>query len=96
MHPKKFIRCQQKIGHLKSKIEANVCQGSRRIFWKLFIHFVIDGAEPETVIFYANTNHQDRKLYRIFTLFITISMKNENYNVGNVRNVFLFSPNIMH
>ena len=52
--------------------EADVCQGSRRIFWKLFSHFVIDRAGPEPVIFYANENHQDRKLYRIFTLLITI------------------------
>ena len=61
--------------------KANVCQGSRRIFWKLFSHFVIDGAEPETVIFYANTNHQDRKLYRIFTLLITIWDKQQNEEI---------------
>ena len=59
-----------------------MCQGSRRIFWKLFIHFVIDGAEPETVIFYANTNHQDRKLYRIFTLLITIWTKQQNEKIS--------------
>ena len=76
-------RCQHKldIWYEVHTHEANVCQGSRRIFWKLFSHFVIDGARPEPVIFYANANHQERKLYRIFTLLITIWTVQQNEEI---------------
>ena len=79
LHPKKFKVSAKNLRWSVRK--ADVCQATRRIFWKYFIHFVIDEPGPDPIIFYANTNHQDRKLYRIFTLFITISDKHQNERI---------------
>ena len=62
-----------------------MCQGSRRIFWKLFSHFVIDGARPEPVIFYANATFKEHYIHISIkeTQYFKKSMDDKNYGKSN-------------